>query len=92
MGLWEITFPARSQSQQTASITVSGGMPIVRFFGVPNFTYDVQRSTNLSPEIGLGWMTIEETNMPNTGEFQFWDHFGDLGAKPTAAWYRLHLP
>jgi Glucose / Sorbosone dehydrogenase len=92
MGLWEITFPARSQSQQTASITVSEGMPIVNFFGVPNFTYDVQRATNLSAEIGLGWMTIEETNMPNTGEFQFWDHFGDLGAKPNAAWYRLHLP
>ena len=92
-GLWEITFPpAASPSQMTASITVSNGTPAVTFSGVPNFTYDVQRSTNLSPGVGLGWMTIWETNMPNTGEFLFWDNFGDLGFQPDAAWYRLHSP
>ena len=92
-GLWEITFPpAASQSQVTASITVSNGTPALTFSGLPNFTYDVQRSTNLSPGIGSGWMTIWETNMPNTGEFQFGDNFGDLGFQPDAAWYRLHSP
>src|SRR5260370_16277441 len=71
-GLWEITFPpAASPSQLKASITVSNGTPALRFFGVPNFTYDVQRSTNPSPAFGSTWTTPAQTNYPNPPTFHF---------------------
>jgi hypothetical protein len=91
-GLWEITFPATVHAPLTASITVSNGTPRVTFFGVPNVLYSLQRSTNLAPNVGTGWTTIAQTNMPSVGEFQFPDNFGELGFQPGAAYYRLQPP
>ena len=51
-GLWEITFPPSTHKALPASIILSNGTPGVTFFGVPNFLYNLQRSTNLSPGIG----------------------------------------
>jgi hypothetical protein len=71
-------------SGQSKSIAVSGSTASLSFAGVPGFTYNVDRSTNL-----VGWTTIWTTNAPGTGLFNFTDDFSDLGAPPSSAYYRL---
>jgi hypothetical protein len=67
------------------------GMPTITFYGVPNVTYDIQRSTNLMTG-ALGWVTLWETNAPGGGAYQYTDQFNDLGIAPAAALYRLQVP
>jgi len=70
------------------SCAFSGSSATVVFSGSPNYLYEVQRSTNL-----MNWVTLESTNIPASGEFQFDDLFSDLAGKPpAAAFYRLKLP
>jgi hypothetical protein len=70
------------------SCVFSGSSATVVFSGSPNYLYDIQRSTNLTD-----WVTLETTNIPVTGEFQFDDLFLDLaGNPPAAAFYRLEMP
>jgi hypothetical protein len=70
------------------SCVFSGSSATVAFSGSPNYLYDIQRSTNLSD-----WVTLESTNIPATGQFQFDDLFLDLaGHPPAAAFYRLKMP
>ena len=73
-----------SASGQTQSIMVSGGTAVLSFAGVPGSTYNVDRSTNL-----ISWTTIETTNAPGTGLFNYTDDFSDLGGPPSSAYYRL---
>jgi hypothetical protein len=56
----------------------------VDFAGVPGYSYDVQRSTNL-----MGWTTLLTTNTPPAGLFQYVDDFTDIGGPPSQAYYRL---
>jgi hypothetical protein len=72
---------------QGVTIADNGGSPTAtaQFAGVPGYTYNVQRSTNL-----LSWVTIGTTNAPGSGLFQFVDTFSDLGGNaPSSAYYRL---
>src|ERR1043166_740198 len=69
------------------TLTVSGGTVTVSFAGIPDYSYQVQRSTNL-----VDWVTRLTTNAPSTGVFQFTDDFNDLGAPPSQAYYRLRQP
>ena len=69
---------------QAQSIAISGGTAMLQFAGIPGFSYNVQRTTNL-----VDWTTILTTN-PVAGVFQFTDDFSDLGgAVPASAYYRL---
>ena len=72
-------------SGQVQSFGVISGSPTLSFAGVPNYSYSVQRSTNLPV-----WVTIWTTNAPSDGLFNFTDDFSDLGGLPPAsAFYRL---
>jgi len=78
---------AGSVSGQTSgNITLdSNHHAVVNFAGIPNYTYAVQRSTNL-----VNWATIWTTNAPAGGLFQYTDSFSDLGGvPPSAAYYQL---
>ena len=71
---------------QTTSLvpSASGGVTL-KFAGQPGYTYDIQRSTNLT-----AWVTIWTTNAPPAGPFRFTDTYLDLGGTPPAsAYYRL---
>ncbi|PYJ05139.1 MAG: hypothetical protein DME25_08960, partial [Verrucomicrobia bacterium] len=68
-------------------ITVSGSTATVDFAGIPGYSYDIQRSTNL-----VDWVTLLTTNTPGDGLFQFTDDFNDLGGPPSQAYYRLREP
>lgn len=69
---------------QNATVTVSGSTATVGFAGIPGYSYDVQRSTNLTV-----WINIHNTNAPPTGAFEWTDDFSDLGVVPSSAYYRL---
>jgi pectin methylesterase-like acyl-CoA thioesterase len=72
----------------TQSITVSGNSATVNFAGIPNYQYEIQRSTNL-----VDWVTLLTTNAPGNGVFKFTDDFSDLGGvAPPAAYYRTARP
>jgi hypothetical protein len=63
------------------------------FFGVPGYRYAVDRSTNLSPGVGLGWVSISTNTAPAGGLFQVTDTFHDLNIPipplPSSVFYRL---
>jgi hypothetical protein len=71
---------------QSQGLTLAGnGTALARFAGIPGYTYNVQRSTNL-----LSWVTVLTTNVPAGGVFQFTDTFNDFGGSPpSSAYYRL---
>ncbi len=65
---------------QINSLTVTGGTVNLTFAGIPSYLYHVQVSTNLTD-----WVTLETTNAPGNGIFQFLD-----GNPPQpSAFYRL---
>jgi hypothetical protein len=69
---------------QAQSVAISGVTATLQFAGIPGFSYNVQRTTNL-----VDWATILTTN-PVAGVFQFTDDFSDLGGViPASAYYRL---
>jgi hypothetical protein len=83
-GLINILINPFVTGQYTGALTVGGSNVTLDFFGITNYTYEVQRSTNL-----VNWATIS-TNLPGTnGEFDVIDSFMDLGAPPASAFYRL---
>jgi len=56
------------------------------FAGVPGYPYQAQRSTNAE---FIGTLRLwETTNAPPDGLFQVFDDFSDLGAPPSASFYR----
>jgi autotransporter-associated beta strand protein len=69
------------------SLSVSGGVATASFAGIPGYSYQIQRSTNL-----VDWVTLLTTNAPSGGLFQFTDDFNDLGGPPSSAYYRLRQP
>ena len=86
-GLWEITFPPAKP--RILSVSFASGVPTLNLAGIPGNYYKIQRTTNLT---ALAWTDISTTNAPSNGLFQYADTFGDLGATPAAAWYRLCAP
>jgi autotransporter-associated beta strand protein len=72
---------------QAVSLMVSGGTATATFAGIPGYSYQIQRSTNLTD-----WVTLTTTNAPAAGVFQWVDDFSDLGGQPSSAYYRLRQP
>ena len=69
---------------QPTTINPSGNSASLTFYGIPNYTYLVQRSVNL-----VTWKSIAtNTALPN-GVIQITDHFSDLGSTPGSAFYQL---
>ena len=84
-GLVNITVVG-SISGQIKGVTISNGVAMASINGIPDWTYNVQRATNLM----ASWVTLLTTNAPNNGMFQFTDTYSDLGGHaPAAAYYRL---
>ena len=81
--LVNLSISTNAASGQAQSIVISGGTATLQFAGIPGFSYNVLRSTNLTD-----WATILTTN-PVAGVFQYTDDFSDLGAVPASAYYRL---
>jgi hypothetical protein len=76
-----VTGPTAGTAQ---AVALSGNSATVTFAGIPNYLYQIQRSTNLTD-----WVTLSTTNAPATGLFLFTDTFADLGGiAPAAAFYR----
>ena len=69
---------------QSATLAISGSTAALSFYGIPGYTYGVQRSTNLT-----AWATIVTTNAPANGQIDWTDDFSDLGVVPASAYYRL---
>jgi uncharacterized repeat protein (TIGR03803 family) len=65
---------------QVNSLTVTGGVASITFAGIPSYRYHVQVSTNL-----VDWTTLETTNAPSNGLFQFIDS----NPPQPSAFYRL---
>jgi hypothetical protein len=63
---------------------VVGGKVDLTYYGIPNYRYGIQRTTNM-----VDWALIWTTNAPSNGAFHFEDNFSDLGSAPSAAFYRL---
>ena len=75
-----------------ATLIVSTTNTTVNFFGAPGSQYEVDRSTNLTPGVGLGWVPISTNVAPPSGIIQVNDTFQNLGIEPPvppAAFYRL---
>ena len=74
-------------ASQSATITPSGSSVALKFYGIPGYSYDVQRTIDLS-----AWQTIATGLQPGSdGAIHYTDDFGDLGGTPpSSADYRLY--
>jgi hypothetical protein len=87
-GVINITVSTNPIAGMPQTINVSGMSATLNFAGIPTYQYEIQRSTNM-----LNWVTIETTNAPSNGLFQFTDTFTDLsGIPPATAFYRTAQP
>ena len=68
------------------AISFTNGVAGMRFSGIPEYSYQVQRATDLTPPII--WTTLHTTNCPAAGFFDFID----LTPPPGAAFYRTARP
>ena len=69
------------------SITsITGSNPTaLKAFGIPAYTYIVERSTNM-----VSWVPISTNTAASTGDVNVIDNFTDLGGvPPVSAFYRL---
>jgi hypothetical protein len=73
----------------TNSITmITGGNPtVLTAYGLPGYTYTVQRATNLTSPV---WVNIQSIVAATNGVISATDNFSDLsGNQPQSAYYRL---
>ncbi len=76
--------------QNSATMSVTSSNVTVTYFGIPGSEYVAERTTNLAPGIGIGWVVISTNTAPTNGMFQVIDLYPDLGGtQPQAAFYRL---
>ena len=88
IGVINIVVNPFTTGQQSAALSVSGGSISTKFYGIPGYVYQIQRSTNLST--GLGWVSIQTNTVDTSGAIDVTDSFGDLsGQLPASAYYRL---
>jgi len=82
--------------QTNATVVTTSTNATVTYFGVYGTEYVAQRSTNLNPGVGLGWVSISTNTAPTNGMFQVIDDFHDLNITvppiPSPAFYRLLTP
>lgn len=80
--------PFVTGQQTLATLTLSNNTITTTFHGIPDYVYEVQRSTNFSG--GLGWLDIATKTVGANGLIQVTDAFPDLGGQiPASAYYRL---
>ena len=68
------------------AISFTNGVVGMRFAGIPGYSYDVQRATNLTPPVA--WTTLHNTNCPPLGLFDYIDLTPPAGQ----AYYRTAQP
>jgi len=74
--------------RQSPVITFGSGTITATFFGIPNYVYEIQRSTNLFA--GAGFVDISTNKTPASGLISVVDDFAGLaGVVPATAYYRL---
>lgn len=86
MGLINIVINPFTTGQQTGIMTISNGVANLTFFAVPGYSYITERTTNLAPAV---WVDISTNAAAANGVINVNDNFGDLGAPPQLAYYRL---
>jgi hypothetical protein len=65
--------------------SIVGSSVTVKFYGIANYTYITQRSTNM-----VSWVSISTNTVNSAGQpFTVTDTFSDLGSVPSSAYYRL---
>ena len=80
--------PYVTGQQTLATLTLSNNAITTTFYGIPDYVYEVQRSTNFSS--GSGWVDIATNMVGANGLIQVADTFPDLGGQiPASAYYRL---
>jgi len=80
--------PFVTGQQTLANLTFSNNSITTTFYGIPDYVYEVQRSTNFSG--GSGWVDIATNTVGANSLIQVTDTFPDLGGQtPVSAYYRL---
>jgi hypothetical protein len=78
---------------KTVTIDTNTQTATTTFYGIPGYTYVVQRATNIDFTLGV---TNLSTNAIDIGTsdpaFSVTDNFSDLGVVPDSAFYRLLVP
>jgi len=69
--------------QQTTN-TISGTSFTVTYYGIPGYTYLLERSTNLTT-----WVNISTNTIGSGGVTNVIDHFIGLSGAPSSAYYRV---
>jgi hypothetical protein len=86
-GTLRLTVNAPAGTNQNAvAISFTNGVVGMRFAGIPGYSYDVQRTTNLTPPVV--WTTLHNTNCPPLGLFDYIDATPPVGQ----AYYRTAQP
>ncbi len=86
-GTAKITVVPAPDGETIATILPVGGSARVNFAAIPNYTYILQRATNLAPPIM--WHNVSTNSLTTVGGLSVVDTFPDLPAAPPAAYYRL---
>lgn len=86
MGTINIVVSNEGAGEITGQITsFSNNMANLAFYGIPNFSYITERSTNLND-----WVGIATNSVATNGVLNVSDSFSDLGSNaPPSAFYRL---
>jgi hypothetical protein len=87
-GTVAIAIIAAPPGQTQATLTLTNGMALVTFAGVPGYRYTADRATNV---MFTGTLRMWITNAPPHGVFDVLDDFSDLGGTPDAAYFRLRF-
>jgi hypothetical protein len=85
-GLVRITITNNAVGQVTGQFTsFSNGVAHLVFYGIPNYTYMIQRSTNFTD-----WVDFQTNAAGTNGTLNVTDSFDDLGGvPPSSAYYRM---
>lgn len=78
------TRQAQIAAGQLDTVTVNNGKAGLKIHGIPNYSYVVERTTNM-----VDWVLILTTNAASNGTIVFEDEFGDLPSPPASAYYRI---
>jgi hypothetical protein len=92
LGSVVITMNNNLTGQTSPNLVFGNSSVTATFFGVPGYPYAVDRSTNLTPGVGAGWVQINTTTAPACGQFQVIDTFQDIPVVPplpSSVFYRL---
>jgi len=82
-GVVHITITSTVWGQLQSLAVVNRGVT-VNGVGVPGYTYQVQRTTDM-----VTWTTLASVTAPASSLFSVTDDFSDLGSPPASAWYRI---